>query len=74
LALSPDGRHAYVSSYGSNSVSVIDTGSNTVTATIPVGQYPAGVAVSPDGRHVYVPTGLLRSDPGSVSVIDTGLG
>ena len=42
-----------------NTVSVIATASNTVTATIPVGNNPDGsgpwgVAVSPDGSTVYV--------------------
>ena len=35
-------------------VSVIDTATNTVIATIPVGNNPRGVAVSPDGKWVYV--------------------
>ena len=37
-----------------NTVSVIDTATNTVTATVPVGSYPIGVAVTPDGTKVYV--------------------
>src|SRR5262245_35604777 len=39
---------AYVTNNGSNTVSVIDTSSNTVTATIPVASAPLGVAFSPD--------------------------
>jgi serine/threonine-protein kinase len=66
VALSPDGRRAYVTNYGSSSVSVIDTGSNTVSATIPVGVAPGTVAVSPDGQRAYVGQGV----PGSVSVIN----
>ena len=38
----------------SNTVSVIDTASNTVVTTVPVGTSPHGVAVTPDGKHVYV--------------------
>ena len=50
-----------------NSVSVISTASNTVTATISVGLWPWSVAVSPNGAYVYV-----TSDYGnSVSVIST---
>ena len=45
---------AYIPNFASNNVSVIDTASNTVTATIPVGIGPQGVAVTPDGRKVYV--------------------
>src|ERR1700722_2251437 len=45
----------YISNNGSNDVSVIDTGTNSVVgAPIPVGSLPEGVAVSPDGRFVYV--------------------
>ena len=44
-----------------------DTNKNIVTATIPVGAGPQGVAVSPDGRSVYV-TNIVFD---TVSVIDT---
>ena len=48
-------------------MSVIDTATNTVIATIPVGDAPIGVAVSPDGAT------RLRRQHGRrhVSVIDT---
>ncbi len=39
---------------GSNTVSVIDTATNNVTATVTVGSGPYGVAVTPDGTKVYV--------------------
>jgi len=41
---------------GPNTVSVINTATNTVTATIPVGinSFPSGVAVTPNGSKVYV--------------------
>ena len=35
-------------------MSVINTATNHVIATIGVGGYPAGVAVSPDGTRAYV--------------------
>jgi YVTN family beta-propeller protein len=47
-------------------VAVIDTDTNTVTATIPVGDNPDGVAVTPDGRKVFV----TNIDSNNVSVID----
>ena len=59
---------AYVANTGSNNVSVIDTGSNMVTATIPVGIGPAGVVLSPDGARAYV----TNSGGGTISVINTG--
>jgi YVTN family beta-propeller protein len=40
LAVTPDGNRIYVANFVSNDVSVIDTGSNAVIATIPVGKNP----------------------------------
>jgi YVTN family beta-propeller protein len=53
---------------GSDSISVIDTASNTVAATISSVATPVGVAITPDGTRAYV-TNVLSN---SVSVIDTG--
>ena len=59
---------AYVSNTSSNNVSVIDTSTNTVLATIPViGSSPGGVAVNPAGTRVYV----TNAPSDNVSVIDT---
>ncbi len=49
--------YAYITNSQSSTVSVIDTATNTVTATVPVGTYPSGVAVNPAGTRVYV-TGM----------------
>ena len=47
-------QNAYITNNASsNNVSVIDTRTNEVTATVPVGAGPWGVAVSSDGRKVY---------------------
>jgi YVTN family beta-propeller protein len=54
LAATPDGTHVYVANINSGTVSVIRTGTNTVVATVPVGNNPIGVAVTPDGKHSYV--------------------
>ena len=77
VAVPPDGDRVYISNPGSDTVSVLDTVTNTVTATIPVnagstgtclGNTPCnGVAVTPDGRKVYVGNRGLNS----VSVINT---
>jgi YVTN family beta-propeller protein len=40
------GPYAYITNEYENTASVIDTATNTVTATIPVGSNPIGVAVS----------------------------
>jgi len=58
---------AYVTNSGSSSVSVIDTATNTVTATVGVEGRPIGDAFTPDGSRVYV----ANSGSDSVSVIDT---
>lgn len=66
--------YAYVANYGTvlspgNTVSIINTLTNTVTGSIPVGNNPFGVAVSPDGTRVYVTNYSPASN--SVSVINT---
>jgi YVTN family beta-propeller protein len=61
---------AYVTNANSltgNSVSVINTATNAVVATVPVGASPLGVATMPDGAFIYVADQLNDS----VSVIDT---
>jgi len=60
-------QNAYITNQSSNTVSVIDTATDTVIATIPVGLNPFGVAVSPDGSKVYV----TNISSNTVSVIDT---
>jgi YVTN family beta-propeller protein len=52
--------------YG-NTVSVINTTSNKVTATVPVGHDPTGVAVTPDGSKIYV----TNYGGNTVSVVNT---
>ncbi|MDI9915675.1 YncE family protein, partial [Rhodococcus sp. IEGM 1379] len=52
IAITPDGARAYVTNYYGNSVSVIETATNTVdTNTITVGANPVGVAITPDGTR-----------------------
>ena len=59
---------AYVTNNSSNTVSVIDTATNGVIATISVSPVPRGVAITPDGAFVYV---THIGFPFGVSVIDT---
>ena len=58
VAVTPDGRHAYVANDSSNNVAVIDTASNTVVATVPVGSAPLG---SPSPRTGNTPMSRMRS-------------
>ena len=46
IAITPDGSYAYVTNYGSGTVSVIDTSTNAVIATVTVGTDPYGVALN----------------------------
>ena len=63
---------AYITNLSSNNVSVINTTTNNVTATEPVGIDPNGVAITPDGSKVYVANNGHEYVPGkTVSEIDT---
>ncbi|QOZ72515.1 autotransporter domain-containing protein [Bradyrhizobium arachidis] len=64
---SPDGRFAYVVTYGSSEVAVIDVVSRNVVATIPVGGGATALALSADGSSLYV----AFTTGSSVSVIST---
>jgi YVTN family beta-propeller protein len=67
--LASAGPMAYVGNFKDNTVSVIDTASDSVVATIPVAAGPHGMAITQDGRWLYV-----CSDGASVlNVIDTTL-
>jgi YVTN family beta-propeller protein len=61
------GPQAYVGNFKDNTVSVIDTGTGTVIATLPVANGPHGMTQTPDGRTVYI----SGDNSSEVSVIDT---
>jgi YVTN family beta-propeller protein len=81
VAVAPDSSKVYVATAirvgrGTGGVSVIDTATNTVSATIPAGRFLNGVAVTPDGSKVYVAEERRGGFGGGggvgvVSVIDT---
>ena len=77
MAITPDGRRAYVTSYGTttadgNNVMVVDLAAGTMMTTIPVGPNPSAVAIAPDGRHAYVGVqGAATPTNSTVAVIDT---
>jgi YVTN family beta-propeller protein len=66
VAIAPDGSRVYVTNRGANTVSAIDTKTNTMTNTIAVGPQPSSVKISPDGSLAYVANG---ND--TISVINT---
>ncbi|MGE6608591.1 YncE family protein [Halomonas sp. NPDC076908] len=61
-----EGRFAFVTNAGDDSVSVVDLEARESVGTIATGKYPHGLRLSPDGRELYVANVL----DGSVSVID----
>ncbi len=67
MALTPDGKSAFVTNLGDNTVSVIDTETDSVITTVSVGSYPRGLAVTPDGSRAYV----ANSSDNTISVINT---
>src|SRR5205809_356806 len=71
VAITPDGRFAYVVNLTSNDVSVINTATNTVAATVAVGFGPFGVAITPNGAYAYVTAFGDRCANGGVWVIST---
>ncbi len=54
VAITPDGRTAYVANKGSNSITPIDVRSNTAGKVIQVPGPPIEMEISPDGRTAYV--------------------
>jgi YVTN family beta-propeller protein len=54
LQFSPDGKHAYITNFGDQTLSVVDTITNSVATTVAVPGHPEAVAVSPDGERIYV--------------------
>ncbi|MCZ8517313.1 beta-propeller fold lactonase family protein [Paenibacillus filicis] len=61
---------AYVANFSNSTVSVINTGTNTIVATVtlPAGSIPLGIAITPDGSRAYVANG----GNSTVTVINTG--
>ena len=65
-AYAPDGRHLYTVNNQSNTVTVIDTATNRVTAQIPTGKAPTSISVLPNGKQAYV----TNEGDGTVDVLD----
>src|SRR5512137_423405 len=59
---------AYVPNEGSSDISVIDTATDKVTATLKFGQKPRGIAISADGTRLY----LSDQTGNALVVVDTG--
>jgi YVTN family beta-propeller protein len=70
LAITPDGKRAYVANNADGTVSVITTATGAVSPPITVGKGPGSVAITPDGKRAYV----VNNVDGTVSVITTATG
>ena len=71
IFITPDNKHVLVANQGteqqpSTTVSIIDTGNFSVTATVETGKGSHGVVIDPSGQYAYV-TNIYGND---VSVID----
>jgi YVTN family beta-propeller protein len=69
MALRAEAGRVYVTNERGGDVTVIDTGTNKVIATIPVGKRPRGIHLSADGKTAYVAlSGSPISGPGAPKV------
>lgn len=67
LAVTPDGGSVYIANSNDDTVSIIDTHTDTVIDTVTVDSSPWGIAVGADGDYVYV----TNSGADTVTVIQT---
>ena len=66
IVITPDGKTAYVTNFGSDTVTPISTATNTPGPAIPAGALPDGIVITPDGKTAYVANG-----DGTVTPIST---
>ena len=67
LGISPDGTTLYVGNQSGNTLSVVNTATNTTTATVSLATQPISLAVNSAGTFVYVGS----AGGSSISVVDT---
>lgn len=71
LVVSPDNKFVYVANNADNTVSVIETKTNTVQTVISSVPNPADIAISSDGSKLYVSNEV---EPGTVTLVDLSNG
>jgi YVTN family beta-propeller protein len=72
IAITPDGKTAYVANTAFNTVTPINTATNTAGKPIRVGSAPAWIAITPDGKTAYVANETHNEwTPGTVTPINT---
>ncbi|MEZ6233363.1 MAG: YncE family protein [Phycisphaerales bacterium] len=69
-ALSPDGATLVTCGSFDDTISIIDTASWSVVATVFVGEFPTFAAFSPDGSRIYVSCSDAASTVDTVSVVE----
>jgi len=72
VAVSPDGRWAYVTNATvmDDHLLVIDTATNTIAGLHSLDIHPVGIAASPDGRRLYVAGCKLSCVDGTLLILD----
>ncbi len=72
IAITPNGKTAYVSNSGSDTVTPISTATGKAGRAIKVGKDPGAIAITPDGQTAYVAiSGDVLGGPGLVAPIQT---
>jgi len=69
LAVTHDGKTAYVSSRGGNALRIVDLERRVITATVPLGPAPDTLQLSANQKLLTVG---LRGTPAQVAIVDTG--
>ena len=69
LLFHPSNKDLYVGNVVSNTVSILDSGNNTVASTVDVNSLPLALEYNPFNNAVYV-AGTLTGAEGLVSVIE----
>jgi YVTN family beta-propeller protein len=81
IAITPDGKTAYVTNFNDGTVTPIDLATGTPGPPITVGKEPEGIAITPDGKTAYVanagdgtvtPITLATSTPGPPIIVGNG--
>ena len=62
-----EGRRAFVTNSGDDTVSIVDLARKTVLRSVSTGRYPHGLRINPNGGEAYV----ANVEDGTVSVLDT---
>ncbi len=69
VAITPNGQYVYITSYSSNSTSVIYTSNYSAFKNIPVGVGAEGIAITPNSQYAYVVNSYNGAGGNSVSII-----